>query len=142
MSSLLLCNSFFLSPISGLIELDQELLLSQSPPGVSSSLTSHLSPIVTNTTTRKAKSPTQGVHFSPTVDTSEGTFLYAQYQSDSSDHGSDSGGVDIYDSGESPVNTPLPVSVFISLVMIDIFSCIVIVGLVQFKSFYFYFDIP
>jgi len=102
-----------------LIELDQELPPPQSLTNVSPPLASHLLPMVTNATTRKAKSPTQGVHFSPTVDTSEGTFLYAYYQSDSSDNGSDSGGVVGYDSAvckedgeEPPVNTPIPVSVF------------------------------
>ena len=121
----------------GLIELDQEPISPSSPPSAAPTTALPRSPpTVPSSIARREKSPNSGVHFSPTVDTSEGTYMYAHYQSDSSDNGSvaEYDG-DIYqgDGVESHVNTPMPVilllfdycrlSVILHLLLVS--SCIV-----------------
>ena len=107
--------SIFL-PDLGLIELDQEPTPSSSPSAAPTAVLPRFSKILPSTIARTAKSPTPGVHFSPTVDTSEGTYMYAHYQSDSSDNGSVAeydGDIHQEDGVQSQVNTPMPVSTFL-----------------------------
>lgn len=66
---------------------------------------------------RTAKSPASSVKFAPSVDTFEGTYLHAHYQSDSDSSSVNpdnryvqNGFSDCDKKDDSPINTPLPVS--------------------------------